>query len=100
MTSYRADDGFEVEWDENKDRSNRRKHHVSLDEAATVFADPLSSVTPDQGHSRGELRYHIVGMSAFNELLTVAYTERRGIVRIITARRPTRQERRNYEEGN
>jgi uncharacterized DUF497 family protein len=100
LTSYRTDDGFEFEWNEDKNRSNQRDHGVSFQEAATVFADPLSLATPDDKHSVGEKRYHIIGSSVFNELLTVAYTQRRGKIRIITARTPTRCERKDYEEGS
>ena len=91
---------FEFEWDQNKNRANRTKHGVSFQEAATVFSDPLSLVTPNDEHASGEARYHIIGSSVFNELLTVSYTERRGRIRIIGARRPTRRERREYEEGS
>ncbi|MDQ3013772.1 MAG: BrnT family toxin [Acidobacteriota bacterium] len=100
MTNYRTEDGFEFEWNEDKNRSNQSDHRVSFQEAATVFADPLSLVTPDDEHSMGEKRYHIIGSSVFNELLTIAYTERQGKIHIITARTPTRRERKEYEEGN
>lgn len=100
MTNYRTDDGIEVEWDENKNRSNRRKHGISFQEAAAVFANPLSLAVPDQEHSTGESRYYIIGESAFGELLTVTYTERNGNIRIISARESTRRERRDYEEGS
>lgn len=100
MAIYRTNDGLDVEWDDNKNRSNRHKHGVSFQEAATVFADPLSLINPDHEHSTSELRYHIIRMSVFSELLTVAYTERGRLIRIITARKPTQQERRDYEEGN
>lgn len=100
MAIYRTDDGLEVEWDDGKDRSNRRKHGVAFQEAATVFADSHSLVTPDDEHSVGEARYHIIGLSEYGELLTVAFTERGARVRLITARKSTRPERRNYEEGS
>jgi len=100
LTGYRIPEGFEFEWDERKNRANQAKHGVSFQEAATVFADPLSLATPDDEPATSEARYHIIGSSVFNELLTVTYTERRGRIRIISARRPTRRERRDYEEGS
>lgn len=100
MASYQTPEGFEFEWDEKKNRSNQAKHGVSFREAATVFADSLSLVVPDDEHSTDEARYYIIGSSVFDELLTVTYTERLGRIRIISARRATRRERRDYEEGN
>lgn len=92
---------MEFEWNPGKAALNLEKHGVSLQEAATVFNDPLSvSVTfPDPDHSIGENRYVIIGVSRFGQLLVVAHTDRREKVRIISARKTTRQERRFYEEG-
>lgn len=89
---------LEFEWDENKDRLNRRKHGVSFEEASTVFADPLSVTIPDVAHSLEEDRFVIIG-EAGRRLLVVAFTERRKKIRIISARTATPRERRDYEEG-
>jgi uncharacterized DUF497 family protein len=91
---------IEVEWDENKNQGNKKKHQVSFEEAATVFNDPLALIVSDDDHSWSEQRYHIIGESALGDLLVVTYTERGNKVRIISARTPTRGERRDYEEGN
>jgi len=91
---------IEAEWDENKNQQNQRKHQVSFQEAATVFNDTLALIVPDDEHSWSEQRYHIIGESNLGDLLVVTYTERGDRVRIISARYPTRREKRDYEEGN
>lgn len=91
---------MEFEWNPDKAALNFEKHGVSFQEAATVFNDPLSMTFPDPDHSIGESRYVIIGLSRFGQLLVVAHTDREGKVRIISARKATRQERRFYEEGS
>jgi len=76
------------------------KHGVSFDEASTVFADPLAVIFVDDEHSKDELREIIVGHSGLGRLLLVSFKERdRIIVRIISARKATRRERKNHEEA-
>ena len=87
------------EWDENKAKSNLAKHGVSFEEASTVFGDPLSLTIPDPAHSQAEDRSIIVGNSHRRKLLVVVHTERGDNVRIISARRASRRERKSYEEG-
>jgi len=91
---------MEFEWNPGKAALNLEKHGVSFQEAATVFNDPLSVTFPDPDHSVGENRYVIIGISQFGQLLVVAHTDRGEKVRIISARKATRQERRFYEEGS
>ena len=90
---------MEFEWNPDKATRNFEKHDVSFQEAATVFNDPLSVTFPDPQHSIGERRYVIIGISSFGQLLIVAHTDREEKVRIISARKATRQEKRFYEEG-
>ena len=90
---------LEFEWDSDKAASNRKKHAVSFEEAATVFADPLAAIFDDEVHSEDEQREFIVGHSVENRLLLVCFTEREGAIRIISARRATRRERKDYEEN-
>ena len=85
------------EWDREKAVWNRRKHGVSFDEAVTVFYDPLAATFDDPDHSGGERRLITVGYSAQGRLLVVCHTERRGAVRIISARRATARERKRHE---
>lgn len=85
------------EWDESKARANLSKHAVSFGEASTVFGDPLSLTIPDP-HSQAEDRFIILGHSNQGKLLVVVHTERGDNIRIISARRASRRERRDYEE--
>ncbi|MCO6437243.1 MAG: BrnT family toxin [Phycisphaerae bacterium] len=88
------------EWDSKKAASNVTKHGVTFDEASTVFADPLAVIFDDDDHSQDELREIIIGHSVLEQLLLVSFTERgKMVVRIISARKATRRERKDYEEG-
>lgn len=87
------------EWDPRKARSNYRKHHVSFAEAASVFSNPLARIFSDEEHSAEEPREIIIGYSAAKHLLLVSFAELKpGRTRIISARRATRVEQRDYEE--
>jgi uncharacterized DUF497 family protein len=90
--------GFE--WDDDKARSNLAKHGVSFEDAATVFADPLSLTIPDPAHSQAEDRFVIIGSSYQGKLLVVVHTERGDNVRVISARRASKRERKAYEEAS
>ena len=91
---------MKFEWNPDKAESNGKKHGVTFEEASTVFNDSLSVTFPDPDHSVGEKRYVIIGVSRFRQLLIVAHTDRGEKVRIISARKADRQERRFYERGN
>ena len=88
------------EWDPKKAERNFKKHGVSFYEAATVFADPYSVTYNDPDHSLAEHRFITVGTSRSGQLVIIAHTDRRNNVRIISARKTTRHERRQYEEGH
>jgi uncharacterized DUF497 family protein len=90
---------LEFEWDRDKALSNHKKHGVSFQEAATVFGDPLAVIFDDELHSIEEEREIIVGHSARHRLLLVSFTERAGVIRIISARVATKRERKDYEEN-
>ncbi len=90
---------LEFEWDDEKAASNQKKHRVTFEEAATVFADPLAAIFDDEAHSEEEQREIIIGHSAEDRLLLVCFTERAGAIRIISARRATKREHRDYEEN-
>ena len=90
---------MKFEWDPHKAGINFRKHGVSFDEAGSVFLDRLALSGPDPEHSVGESRYITFGISSLNRLLSVSHAYRPGAIRIISARRVTRGERRLYEEG-
>lgn len=89
---------LKFEWDPDKACTNRAKHHVSFEEARTVFDDPLFITFLDIEHSQDEERYITLGLSANQRLLMIAHTEREQIIRIISARKATKNERRFYEE--
>jgi len=90
---------MKFEWDPQKAESNQKKHSISFQEAASVFGDALSITYPDPDHSVREHRFITVGTSQSGRALMVAHTDRGNNVRIISARKATRKERRYYEEG-
>jgi uncharacterized DUF497 family protein len=90
---------MQFQWDPNKAVSNARKHGVSFEEAVTVFGDFLAVTIPDPNHSVGEFRLLTIGLSSLRRLVVVSHIERKGNVRLISARLATRQERKSYESG-
>jgi len=86
------------EWDSRKARSNFAKHGVGFQEASTIFGDPLSLTIPEPEHSLSEERYITMGRAVTGKLLVVVHTERGDNIRIISARRASRRERKFYEE--
>ena len=90
-------EGFE--WDPEKAEENLRKHGVSFYEAVTAVLDDLAFVKADDAHSEGEHRYVLVGRSHRGRTLVVVLVERQERIRIISARRATRAEKKSYERG-
>lgn len=88
---------MEFTWSVAKAARNRLKHGVSFEEASTCFEDPLQVALQD--HSDDEDRELLIGHSARGRLLLVSYTLRACVVRIISARQPTRTEARTYAQG-
>lgn len=86
-----------IEWDEEKAKTNLKNHNVDFYEGATVFSDPFSLTVSDPDHSIDEDRYIDIGTSAKGRLLVVSYTERGANIRIISCRKATITERRPYE---
>ena len=89
--------GQRFEWSRIKAAINQLKHGVRFPEAATVFFDPRNLTIPDEEHSTDEQRYTVIGRSIRNNTLLVVHVERDERIRIISARRPTPRERRDYE---
>ena len=87
------------EWDSGKAKENLRKHRVSFEEAATVFLDPLALTFPDPDHSEEEDREITIGVTARHRVVFVSHRQRGDRIRIISARKATRKERKQYEEG-
>ena len=89
------------EWDEKKNRTNIKKHSVSFEEAKTVFYSDQSLVYNDPEHSLSEDRFIIVGFSSLGKLLLACFCERGegDIIRIISARKLTKKESKNFSKG-
>lgn len=77
---------MKFEWHPPKAERNLVYHGVSFEEAATVFDDPLADIQPDLLHSIEEARFLALGTSSAGQLLLVVFTERPGVIRIISAR--------------
>ena len=89
---------LQFDWDPAKATSNETKHGVAFTEAATAFGDPLSLTVPDPGHSVGEARFVLIGLTYLGRLVVVAHLESEPSIRIISARSATTTERRFYEQ--
>lgn len=88
------------EWDEYKARGNEQKHGISFEEAQAVFYDENARLMYDPEHSQEEDRYILLGMSSSLHLLVVFHLYRKDdeLVRIISARKATKQERQQYRD--
>ncbi|MEY4669562.1 MAG: hypothetical protein RL518_2261 [Pseudomonadota bacterium] len=88
-------------WDEGKALANERKHHVTFDEAKTVFYDDNAELIGDPDHSSHEDRFVMLGMSSRARVLIVChcYRENNGVIRIISARKATKNERAQYRRS-
>jgi uncharacterized DUF497 family protein len=85
---------MKIIWDENKNEENIKKHKISFHEAETVFYDPNAQIIHDPDHSDKEDRFIILGLSKLLNLLVVChcYKEDDEVIRIITARKATKNE--------
>ena len=87
-------------WDGRKARSNESKHGVSIEKAETVFLDDDALLLDDPDHSWDEKRFLLLGLSASSRVLLVCHCFfDEDTVRIVSARRATKPERRQYVEG-
>ena len=91
---------MEFEWDDAKAEANRQNHGVSFELAKTVFKNPFGLERLDDREDYGEERYVTIGMLEGHVLLFVAYTEREGRIRIISAREVTQHEQDDYFRQN
>jgi uncharacterized DUF497 family protein len=87
-------------WDPEKERSNIQKHGVSFSEAASVFYDPLAKIASDPDHSTNEDRFIMIGQSNRRRLIFVVhvYREAGSKIRIVSARRATKREIKDFQE--
>ena len=90
------------EWNPDKAAKNLDKHGISFEEAKTVFSDERAVLFDDPDHSMDEDRFLILGISQNLRLLIVSHCLREGgdVIRIISARKATRREEKQYEESN
>ena len=87
------------EWDSQKNASNQRKHKISFEEAKTVFSDEFARLIANPDHSLDEERFILLGTSIESNLLIVCHCIREEeFVRIISARKADKKERKIYEE--
>ena len=89
------------DWDEKKNSINTKKHNgVSFEEARTVFQDSNARLISDPDHSDDEDRFVLLGMSERFRVLVIChcYRQDNSVIRIISARKATKKERRTYEE--
>ncbi|MFA6002967.1 MAG: BrnT family toxin [Elusimicrobiota bacterium] len=88
------------EWDPHKDALNRQKHGVSLEEARSVFCDENARFMADPAQYRDEERFLLLGMSSKTRALVVCHCYRKAdaVIRLISARRATKQEQLSYWE--
>ena len=85
---------FKFEWDNHKNEINKQKHHVSFEEAATVFEDENALLIDDPDHLQDEDRFVIMGYSNQANMLVVCHCYRNDdqMIRIISARKATKRE--------
>lgn len=88
---------MEFEWDQNKADSNFRTHRVRFEYATRIFDDPFRIEREDCSEDYEESRFQVIGMVE-SRLLFVVYTDRDDVIRLISARKATAHERRQYHE--
>ncbi len=87
-------------WDEKKAQENLVKHKISFEEAKTVFGDENARLIEDPDHSEDEDRFILIGLSFSLKILTVVhcYRDDENSIRIISARKSTKNEEKQYKE--
>lgn len=86
------------EWNNRKNSENKKKHGISFEEAQTVFVDENALLILDPDHSQEEDRFIILGLSSRFRVLLVCHCYRKSdeVIRIISARKATRKEQKQY----
>ncbi len=95
---------YDFDWDTGKARSNLRKHKISFERATTIFRDPNLISIPDDEYSETEERWLTMGLDANGALLIISHTFKNISasvvnIRLISARKATKSETEQYEEG-
>ena len=93
-------DTIKFEWDENKNQTNQKKHGISFEEAKEVFFDDDAILFDDPEHSKGEERFLIIGLIQKEKICIVShcYRDKENTIRIISARKATKNEKKIYTE--
>lgn len=94
------EDELRFEWDQNKNLINQKKHNISFEEAQTVFYDENALLIDDPDHSEEEERFILLGFSRQANMLVVCHCYRHSdsVIRIISARKATKNEERSYAD--
>lgn len=90
---------IKFEWDENKNKSNHKKHSVWFEEAQQVFDDPHAILYFDKDHSDDEDRYILLGLGSSRLLVVIHVQVNNKTIRLISARKATKKEKVAYEKG-
>ena len=95
---------YDFEWDVKKAKSNFGKHRITFEKATTIFRDPNLLSIPDDEHSETEERWLTIGLDETGILLVISHTFEKVTkfaytIRIISARKATKTEIKQYEEG-
>lgn len=97
MHKYAYNRGMAYQWDKDKAVANLNKHDIDFADAVSVFADDLALTVRDERFE--EERFITLGIDAFGRVLVVVYMWRGDEIRLISARKATRPERKQYQEG-
>ncbi|MFK5938746.1 MAG: BrnT family toxin [Sulfurimonas sp.] len=91
---------IQFDWDNNKAKSNLAKHKISFEEAQSVFDDDNARLIFDPDHSEDEDRFILLGLSCSLKVLVVVhcYKDEENVIRLISARKATLSEEKNYKE--
>jgi uncharacterized DUF497 family protein len=92
---------IQFDWDENKNKENRKKHGIWFEEAQSAFDDSHGRLFLDSKNSDKEDRFILIGFNSSSKLLVVVHCHRESdsVIRIISARKATKKERVFYEKG-
>ena len=93
------DEKLQFEWDPEKAKANLKKHNIGFEEASTIFEDPQFISFLDEEHSAEEERQITIGLSNKTRLLMAAHTQRKQHIRIVSARKATKNEEKFYNEA-
>ena len=89
---------IEITWDSVKAKSNRLKNRVFFSDVEPVFYDP-NAISFEDRESKGQARYIVIGLDSLARLVVVAYTYRDSVIRVISARKASKAEQKDYEKG-